>query len=117
MLYELNLWPFDATEDFVFDKVEILKECEDIADDHLPFCTQEDMWEKPTKYACMKNKKALRATRVFDTREEADGFMKTSKAMAGDSAFVEVRKGERTRCQDYCECAELCNQWKEFNGA
>lgn len=115
MEYELELWSMDNTEGFVYDKIEILKKCEDLADDALPHCTSEDMWEKPTKYACMKTKKAARANRVFDTMEEAQDFMNTSKAMATDSAFIETRRGERTRCQEYCECAEFCNQWREYN--
>jgi hypothetical protein len=115
--YQLDLWDYEVTEDYVRKRIDLMIENEMVDDVFLPFCTSEDMWEKPTKYACMKDKRVQRASRVFDSREEAESYMQTSKTMAGDSAFIEVRKGERTRCKDYCEVAEYCNQYQEFNNA
>jgi hypothetical protein len=67
------------------------------------------MWEKPTTYAVKKvgNK---RATNVFNTKEEADVKMED----LGKGYEVEIRKGERTRCESYCLVNNWCNQYQTY---
>jgi hypothetical protein len=103
--YQLAKWPLEMQETFLYDRIEVMKQCEDLPDEELPECTREDMWAKPTKYAVMKNKKAKRATRVYDTMEEAE----THAATKG--GFVEIRRGERTRCDTYCSINQFCSQY------
>jgi hypothetical protein len=103
--YKLNLWEEQIQERFLKERIDLMVSCEDMKDDELPECTREDMWAKPTKYAVMKNKKAKRATRVFDTQAEAD------RMIAEKGGILEVRKGERTRCDTYCGIREFCSQY------
>jgi hypothetical protein len=103
--YQLTKWPLDVQESFLHDRIELMKTCEDLPDDELPLCTREDMWAKPTKYAVMKNKKAKRATRVLDSEAAAQEWI------AAKGGILEVRRGERTRCDTYCGVREFCSQY------
>jgi hypothetical protein len=74
----------------------------------LPECTAEDMWEKPTTYA-VKKAGGVRAKRVFDSREEAEVFLKTVK-----DHEIEVRLGGRTRCASFCNVSQFCSQYQQY---
>jgi hypothetical protein len=69
------------------------------------------MWEKPTMYAVKKvgNK---RATRVFETYEEAD--LAANVSHGGEKYEIEIRPGERTRCESYCLARDFCKQYQEY---
>lgn len=73
----------------------------------LPLCSDQERWQKPTKWA-IKKAKAKRAVRVFDTEAEAEKFMETK-----DSNYrIEVRTGEDTRCvQNWCRVSAFCDQF------
>lgn len=73
----------------------------------MPLCTPEDMWEKPTVFAIMKEG-GKRAKSVHSTREEAD------ENLPAKGYFVEVREGSRTRCESFCQVAEYCDQFKQY---
>jgi hypothetical protein len=74
------------------------------------------MWEKPTRYAVMKNKNK-RATRVLDTELEAGTICASlSEKHPKEKYFVNERKGERTRCEGYCPVSFYCNQYAEYIG-
>jgi hypothetical protein len=75
----------------------------------LPLCTETERWQKPTRYAIRKpgNKKA---TKLFDTRAEADLFLLDKKAT---EYAVEERPGISTRCAEgYCPVADYCGWWQ-----
>lgn len=74
----------------------------------LPECTADDMWEKPTTYA-VKKAGGVRAKRVFDSREEAEVFLKTVK-----DHEIEVRLGGRTRCASFCNVSQFCSQYQQY---
>jgi hypothetical protein len=65
------------------------------------------MWEKPTTWA-VKKIGGVRAKSVHTTKEEAE-LMLPSK-----DYFIEVREGERTRCQNFCQVSGFCNQYAEY---
>jgi hypothetical protein len=67
------------------------------------------MWEKPAYYAVKKvgNK---RATSVFTKEEEAQAKMDE----LGKGYEVEVRAGERTRCDTFCPVNKFCKQYQEW---
>jgi len=64
------------------------------------------MWEKETTYA-IKKEGGVRARSVHKTREEAE-------AALTKGYFLEVRPGERTRCQTFCQVAPFCEQFKKY---
>jgi hypothetical protein len=67
------------------------------------------MWEKQTTYA-VKKIGGVKARNVCSTEEEA-----TSKiAEYGAGYEIEVRKGERTRCANFCAVRDFCSQWREY---
>jgi hypothetical protein len=113
-LQEINikLWSYEERTEFIrthltkhaeaFLAVEIQAE--------LPKCTPEQMWEKPMMWA-VKKVGGIRAKNVCYTEEEANEKLE----LAGKNHFIEVRPGERTRCANYCQVKDFCNQWKTYN--
>lgn len=78
---------------------------------NLPECTPAEMWEKPTRYA-VKKRGNKRATSVYDTMAEAEAHVN------GKSVWeIEVRPGERTRCESYCSVAPFCEQFQAYKAA
>jgi hypothetical protein len=83
------------------------QEAENTPSDKLLPCTPEERWERPTRYALMK-KGRKRAIKLYDTEEDANGAVKEK------DHYVEYRKGESVRCENYCPVKEFCNQYKEM---
>ena len=79
------------------------------ADDlDIPFCTDEELWLDPPKFAYYKNPHASgtsRATRVFDTLAEAQLYMASQKGVGR----IDTRKGEPRACE-YCPASLICQQ-------
>lgn len=103
-------WPMEWREKFYLDRLGKHVAAETLADDELPECTQEEMWEKPAKFAVYKPG-ADRATKLCDTREEAEAYI-ANKKLYGYK--IEHRPGERTMCENYCSCRDFCNQYKKW---
>ena len=111
--YQLPLWSWKKTEEFLVGRVELMKKYEETPDNELPACTSKEMWEDPTHFACFKTPKAKRAARVFDTIDEAIGYMKSTGGYTKDS-FIEIRHGRRKRCDRYCEVNIFCNHYQAY---
>jgi hypothetical protein len=101
--FEFSIKDFAFIEHWLKLKFENISLCEDLPDDKLPICTPEERYNQGDKYACMK-KGRKRALRVFDTLEEAETY---------ECDYVDVRKGEDTKCKYYCSAREFCNYYKE----
>lgn len=69
-------------------------------------CTADETWERPTKYAVMKEGRTT-AVRVLSTLDEAEQMV----ADKGPKHYVEVRNGESVRCASYCPVSAFCPQW------
>ena len=85
-----------------------------MADNDIPPCTSEERWEKPTKFAVMKEGRKS-AVRVLETQEDAEKLA----GELGKNHSVQIRPGESTRCAEYCSAADYCNYYKtlgEENG-
>lgn len=106
----ITLWPYEEREKFVQQRIHAHADAMFSAQTggNLPLCTADEMWEKPTVWA-VKKPGAARAKSLHYT--EADAV----KA-AGDDLEIELRPGERTRCANYCNVRDFCDQWKAFNG-
>lgn len=118
MEYQMPLWGFKKTEDYMEVQVENLKACEDLSDDDLPECTFEDMWSSPDQVA-IKSTRLKRAIRVSSSMPAAKNFAKnylkgpTCKDTAKTISY-EVRPATRKRCEEWCSVNKYCNQYQNY---
>jgi hypothetical protein len=107
----IRLWSKEERDAFIYKRIALHSACEFAieTDGDLPDCTPDEMWEKPTVWAVKKigNK---RAHSLYDTPELAIAAMTD----LGDNYDVEVRKGERTRCINFCPVNTWCTQYKTY---
>lgn len=96
---------------FIADKFAEIERCEQLPDDELPLCSEQDRWHRPGKYAVMKPGRKS-AIKLCDDGEEA-----AARADAeGKGCYVEHRPGSDPKCQDYCSACEFCTYWQESYG-
>lgn len=114
---QIYTWTYNITtqdlidiEKFIFAKFDELIECEELSDDDLPDCGKLDTWYTGDKYAVYKNEKSAKATKLCDTEEEANGYIKNK--MNGEG-IIQYRPGEYRKCQDYCDCCKYCKYHEE----
>jgi hypothetical protein len=107
----IRLWSKEERDDFISSRIALHSACEFAieTDGDLPDCTPDEMWEKQTVWAIKKigNK---RAHSLFDNESLAVDAL----ADLGDKYEMEVRKGERTRCTNFCPVNTWCNQYKTY---
>ena len=94
-IYEVSQNDILEIEDYILNRFDEIINSERLADDKLPLCTDAERWYTGDKYAVYK-KGGVRALRVLDTEQEANDYMANK---GGD--YIEKRKGENRRCQDY----------------
>jgi hypothetical protein len=106
------LWTFEQRENFIKERIQLHSNALFAAEtsDDLPQCSPNEMWEKPAFWAVRKigNK---RATTVLDTEDKALAKIEE----LGKGYEIEFRPGERTRCANFCQVRDFCNQWKDYN--
>ena len=70
-------------------------------------CTLEERFNKGDTYAIKKigNKNALK---VHKTKEEAEEHLKNLENKYPGVYEIEYRKGEDTKCLNYCSCNKQC---------
>jgi hypothetical protein len=110
----IKLWTMEEREKFVLHRIAQHSACEFSmeTDGELPDCTPEEMWERPTTWA-VKKKGGVRAKSVHATQEAANAALeKLSKEYE-----IEVRKGERARCANFCPVNTYCAQWRKYQEA
>jgi len=109
-IYEFPVTPqgLFKTGIFIKNKVEEYKRCLMLPDNEIPACSPEERWERPPKFAVMKNG-LKRAVRLFDRREDADLLAETK----GENHYIEYRRGECIKCRSYCPCNRFCNFYQE----
>jgi len=98
---------FEEIESWLHQRFEEIAKAEKLPDDELPLCTPEERFNSGDKFAVMKKGRKT-ALRVLDSYEKAEEWMEYN---GGD--YIEVRKGEDKKCQDYCSACEFCNYYKE----
>ena len=110
MVLDIPLWDHDVREQFVRTRLNLHNEANFAAvSGQMPACTSDEMWEKPTTYAVMKEG-GKRAKRVFESLDKAEAFRAEQKG----THYVETREGGRTRCESFCQVASFCDQWKNY---
>lgn len=107
----IKLWDYEARENYVLHRIALHSACEFAmeSEERLPFCSPEEMWEKPTVYAVTK-KGNVRAKSLHESEEEA----KAAVEKLGKDYEIIVRPGERTRCANFCPVNHRCQQWRDY---
>ena len=107
----IKLWPYEERQNFIEDRLIAHADAEFAldADEDLPDCTPEEMWEKPSIWAVRKVGN-VRAKSLHNTEEEANAALEA----AGKGFEIEYRPGERTRCASFCPVSNWCQQWRNF---
>jgi hypothetical protein len=116
VLLKLDLWPWEQTENFLRDRIRLMKHYEQTPDDELPECTREERFEDPTVFKCFKNKEAKRSSKNCDSLDEAIKYMKNTAGF-GNGSYVEAVYAVRKRCERYCEVNEHCNVYCRYREA
>ena len=115
--FQFNQKSFEEIENFIYNKFIELKKYENVSDDKLPMCTDEERWRERTKYAIKKksNKKALK---LHNTLEEAEKHLENleNKEDCKGLYEIKVREGTDKRCLEYCSCCEFCPYYQQHYG-
>jgi len=88
-------------------KIAEIKEMEQLIDDDIPECTEEERYNSGSKFA-VKAKGRKTALRVLDSKEDAERWMQDN----GKGDFIEERKGEDKKCLDFCSVCDFCNYYQ-----
>jgi len=106
---DIPLWSKEEQDIFINDRLHqhAAAYFESDSGGDLPECTPEEMWEKKTTYAVKKDG-GVRAKSVHATREEAEAVLPPK------GYLIEVREGERTRCEKFCDVSNFCKQYQAY---
>lgn len=96
-------------EVFIFEKIRAYKENLKLNDNDIEPCTMEERWQKPAKWAVMKNGRKS-AVKLHDDKESALEHSKT----LGSGHYIEERKETPTKCLDYCHVKQFCNFYRRW---
>lgn len=126
--FPVRLWSADEAEAYLLDRVQAHQAARRV----LPECTADERWERPTKWAVMKDGRQS-ALRLLDTPHDADAWAVTSGiadaieepntgqalAMLHKGYRIEERPGAAIRCGNYCEVGMngFCEQWNAIREA
>ena len=107
----IRLWSKEERDAFISSRIALHSACDFALETGgtLPACTPAEMWEKPTVWAVRKNGNK-RAHSLYETAELAISAV----TELGDNYEIEVRKGERTRCENFCPVNTWCIQYKTY---
>ena len=111
---DIPVWTFEERDYFIKERIRLHSDAYFALETNtdLPFCTPDEMWEKPSYWAIRKIG-GKRATSIHNTAEEAEAKLQE----LGKGYEIEHRPGERTRCANFCQVRDFCNQWKEYQNA
>jgi hypothetical protein len=106
-VFQVTVWPDDRAAEFLAERV-ILHSTAEAGS--VPDCTPQERWERPTRFALMKEGQK-RAVKIYDTRAEAEENI----TKAGH--YVEERTGASVRCESYCRVSDFCPQFAKLKAA
>ena len=124
VIIPITLWTEEEQKAYIEYRVTKHKMNEDLFDWQLDECTPEEMWAKDDTFALFK-KDAKRATKVFDHDDDLYDYCadkglliahpdEPNTDILDNNWRIEVRKGKRTRCEDYCDVNKFCSQYQEY---
>lgn len=105
---------FEDIEKFIMDKFNEISIAENTDTEKLEPCTPEERWNSGDKYAVMKQGRKT-ALRVVDTEQEAREYMEW-KGVTEKDHYIEVRKGEDKKCNEYCSVNIYCPYYRKKMG-
>lgn len=111
-IIEFPLWTIDEQKRYIVDRIKLFKKFSDTPDDELPLCTEDDRWYSGESWAVMLPGRTS-AKRVLDTEDEAKQYCFKNKLKKYE---IVRRIGVNRKCEDYCDCKDFCNQYKEKKG-
>ena len=100
---DVPVWDLIEAEDYIVSRVRLHQKA--ASDENLPECTPSERWEKSPMFAVVKPGRA-RALRVFDNRKEAESLIEVTPG-----SELRIRTGEAIRCERFCPCASVCDQY------
>lgn len=103
---DIPLLSIQQTEEWLEKRLALIEKYMNAPESEIPECTDEELWRNPTKYKYFVNPSSSRATKNFDTMNEAHRYMMIDKEGKG---IIRVCKGEARRC-NYCSAAGICSQ-------
>ena len=113
--YDIDLWNDTKAYNYIDERMRLHVSCESIADNDLPACTKDEMWERDAEFALMKDDNAKRAIKLFKECTLAQAIEDAIK-MPGlnPNSFLEVRYQQRKRCMKFCSINEYCNIYQDY---
>jgi hypothetical protein len=115
----LRVWSEKEAIAYINHRAESLISGETLTDENLleqyP-CSSKEMWEDLKDYAVVKNEwvEGDRATKSAATEEEAIQYL-GEKGWHATHQVIK-RMTPRTRCNDWCDAAPVCLQYKKYKG-
>jgi len=109
--YDVNETEMEGAITMAVNKGLKVLEYYETPDDEIPECTEEERWTTPAKWAVMKEGRKT-AVKLFDKEEDALNFIDELEKEK-DKHFIEERKGQNKKCDDYCPCAAFCSYYKQ----
>lgn len=109
---DFDLGTPEEVEKWILKRFYQIEQLEKMADDELPMCTDEERFNKGTKWA-VKKKSNKMATKVHNTLEEAREHLINLEQKYPGIYEIEERPGEDTKCLNYCSCCKFCKYYKD----
>jgi hypothetical protein len=109
--WRLDLWNLNRTLQYIQQRVSLHKAA--LGNGDLPLCSPKERWQKPSRWAVMKQGKKT-AVKLFDSQLEASAFVQ--EASDYKVLSVEERKAEDTRCMFYCDVWNFCDHGRRVKG-
>lgn len=103
-VFDVPIWSKVRQTEYMDSRIALYKECEELADDDLPFCSEQERWAHPDQWAVVnKSSKASKATGLKRAIPRAGKFRNNNEAMM----FVEkTRKPKFTSANPKPETIE-----------
>lgn len=103
---DIPLMSYEATEEWLTKKLACIEKFMQADENTIPLCSDEELWRTPTKYKYFSNPEATRATKNFDSYNEAYKYQQVEKKGKG---IIKIIPGEARRC-NYCIASSICSQ-------
>lgn len=109
----LPLMSLEETERWIKNRLNEIEQFEGVHQDYMPACTPKELWMDPPQYAYYKDPKAQRATKLYDTPQEANAH----KAREGIPGSKVVERSAEPKYCKYCEGRTICLQAESYIAA
>lgn len=111
IVLDVPIWPMEQVEAYIHHRLEVHSQAQHV----LPLCSADERWERPAKYALVKDGNK-RATSLHDDYASAYAALEAASigAKKGASFRIDTRPAEQIRCADYCAARPVCKQADEL---